>query len=279
MAIVAGGGASGLNIVPIARELGCRSVLLPSTAGALSACGALYSDVVSELSASRYVETRSFDLEGVNETLAAVEAAADEFLDDLADIGPRATRKEFMVEARYRAQVWELDVPIPPRFAGEEDVRALEEAFHRTHERVFAVREPGQYLECLLWKARATAVLDKPQVRSRELTGVDGRPDEAEAERAGDRFERGPRRRRVEVEPAAEEVPGVDPTEDDGRVGDGGLDAATAVAGRAGVGARAPRADAQEPARVDPDDRASSGADRLDVHGPDAGDVAGPAAA
>jgi len=180
VSMVAGGGASGLNAVPIARELGCRSVLLPSTAGALSACGALYSDVVSELSASRYVETRSFDLEGVNETLAAVEAAADEFLEDLADIGPRATRKEFMVEARYRAQVWELDVPIPSRIAGEEDVRALEEAFHATHERVFAVREPGQYLECLLWKARATAVLDKPQVRARELT--DGRPaDEAEA--------------------------------------------------------------------------------------------------
>ena len=50
VSIVAGGGASGLNIVPIARELGCRSVLLPATAGALSACGALYSDVVAEFS-------------------------------------------------------------------------------------------------------------------------------------------------------------------------------------------------------------------------------------
>jgi N-methylhydantoinase A len=180
VSMVAGGGASGLNAVSIARELGCKSVLLPSTAGALSACGALYSDVVSEFSASRYVETRSFDLDGVNETLAAVEAAADEFLDDLADIGPRAMRKEFMVEARYRAQVWELDVPIPSRIAGEEEVRALEEAFHATHERVFAVREPGQYLECLLWKTRATAVLDKPQVRAREITGG-GRMDHADA--------------------------------------------------------------------------------------------------
>src|SRR5581483_8065358 len=39
--IVAGGGASGLTVVPIARELGCRRVLLPSTASALSSCGAL----------------------------------------------------------------------------------------------------------------------------------------------------------------------------------------------------------------------------------------------
>jgi N-methylhydantoinase A len=182
VSIVAGGGASGLNIVPIARELGCRSVLLPSTAGALSACGALYSDVVAEFSRSRYAETRSLDLDSVNEALAEVERAADEFLDDLAGIEPRARRKDFTVEARYRAQVWELDVAVPPRLAGAGDVRALEEAFHARHERVFAVREPGQYLECLLWKARATAELEKPRVRARERSGTASAEPHAEVE-------------------------------------------------------------------------------------------------
>ena len=33
-AIVAGGGAAGLNILPIARELGCGRVMLPETASA-----------------------------------------------------------------------------------------------------------------------------------------------------------------------------------------------------------------------------------------------------
>jgi N-methylhydantoinase A len=87
----------------------------------------------------------------------------------VADLGPRETRKEFLVEVRYRGQVWELDVPLDrDRFDGADDVRALEEAFHEAHERVFAVREPGQHLECLLWKVRATAVLDKPELRARE---------------------------------------------------------------------------------------------------------------
>jgi N-methylhydantoinase A len=169
VAMVAGGGASGLTIVPIARELGCRQVLLPSTAAALSACGALYADVISEFSKSRYAETRSLDRSAVNEALAEVEAQADEFLASLADLAPRATRKEFMVEARYRAQVWELDVPIPDRLRSDDDVRAVEEAFHAVHRRIFAVDEPGQYLECLLWKVRATAVLSKPQVRTRPV--------------------------------------------------------------------------------------------------------------
>jgi N-methylhydantoinase A len=170
--VVAGGGASGLNIVPIARELGCRRVLLPSTASALSSCGALYADIVSEFTQSRYAETRSLDRGLVNEALAGVETRADAFLAGLAGLPVVGTRTDFLVEARYRAQVWELDVPVPPRLESDDDVRALEEAFHATHERIFAVREPGQYLECLLWKARATAVLAKPELRARELTGA-----------------------------------------------------------------------------------------------------------
>jgi N-methylhydantoinase A len=182
MTIVAGGGASGLNVVPIARELGCRRALVPSTAAALSACGALYSDVIAEFSRSRYAETRSLDLAGVNDTLADVEAEADVLLASLAELSPIATRKDFFVEARYRAQVWELDVPTPARLRDEDAVRALEEAFHETHERVFAVREPGQFLECLLWKVRATAVLEKPQVRAREVgQGHAGAGDHASA--------------------------------------------------------------------------------------------------
>jgi N-methylhydantoinase A len=169
VSMVAGGGASGLNVVPIARELGCRRVIVPATAGALSACGALYADVVSDFSGSLYAESHTMDVAAVDTLLAEVEQVADTFLAELDGIGPRATRKEFMAEARYRAQVWELEVPIRPRLRDAEGVLALEEAFHATHERVFAVREPGQYLECLLWKVRATAELVKPELRARAL--------------------------------------------------------------------------------------------------------------
>jgi N-methylhydantoinase A len=181
--LVAGGGASGLNVVPIARELGCRHVLLPSTAGAFSSCGALFADIVSEFSHSRYEETRSLDRSAVNAALEEVERRADAFLAGLSSLPVGSSRKDFFVEARYRAQVWELDVPVPRRLDTDEDVRAVEEAFHATHERIFAVREPGQYLECLLWKARATAVLEKPALRPRAP-----RAGAAEAESTADAY-------------------------------------------------------------------------------------------
>lgn len=173
--IVAGGGASGLNIIPIARELGCSRVLLPSTAGALSACGAMYADIISEFSVSWYAETRQLDFAAVNEALAVVDDRAQAFLQDLSDIDPLSTRVDFLVAARYRQQVWELDIPLAsPRFSSEADVEALEDTFHAVHRRVFAVDEPGQYLECLVWKSRATAVTRKPSVSARGIEAVDG---------------------------------------------------------------------------------------------------------
>ncbi len=174
--LVAGGGAAGLNIAPIARELGSKRVLIPATAGALSACGALYADFVSEFSTSTYAETRNLDAEAVNGALAAAEARADRFLGSLGDVDLTGSRKDFFVEARYRSQVWELDVPLArPRITGPADVTALEEAFHQVHQKVFAVHEPGQYVECLVWKTRATAVAKKPPVRARAaLVAGDG---------------------------------------------------------------------------------------------------------
>ena len=116
--VLAGRGRRGLG--PERRPDRARARLeaaccCPPTAGALSACGALFSDVISEFSRSRYAETRTLDPDAVNEVLADIEARADAFLADLADIDPVATHKEFTVEARYRAQIWELDVPIPSR--------------------------------------------------------------------------------------------------------------------------------------------------------------------
>ena len=44
------------------------------------------------------------------------------------------------------------------------------------HERIFAVREPGQHVECLLWKGRAIAQVDKPQLALAAPNGGTGQP-------------------------------------------------------------------------------------------------------
>jgi N-methylhydantoinase A len=111
----------------------------------------------------------------VNETLEEISTQIEHFSARLRGKGLNRFSTEYFVEARYPYQVWELDVLLPKgRFDGPGDLAAMIEAFHQEHERVFAVKEPGQQIECLYWRGRLTAFLDNPPL-TRSRTG-DARP-------------------------------------------------------------------------------------------------------
>ena len=161
--VVAGGGAAGFNIMPIARELGCATVILPRLASALSACGMQYSDIVFEATRSRFSDDRNFDIAGVNRALEEIEAELAAFRRGLKGAEGAEARIELLVEARYRAQVWELDTVLPKaRVQNAADIAALAEAFHQTHERVYAVRDEGSPVEFVNWKGRIAIRLFAP---------------------------------------------------------------------------------------------------------------------
>ena len=177
-AVVAGGGAAGLTVVPIARTLGCRRVLVPRAAGALSAYGAQHSDIVMEVSGSRYAHTDHFDHEGVGAVLDRIDAQLDDYQTRLAARGIQRFERSRYVEARYLNQQWEMEVPLPvERVAALADVVALRAAFDEQHERLYAVRDNAAPLECVNWKGRLTAFLSKPQVSESTGTGGADRPD------------------------------------------------------------------------------------------------------
>jgi N-methylhydantoinase A len=161
--LVAGGGAAGLTILPIARELGCREVLIPRAAGVLSAFGGQHSDIVREMTAPFVTNSKDFDFAGARSTLQALRERMVAFESGLpAGLAGEAQRRYF-VEARYAYQVWDLSIPLEGE--GVEDGAALErliESFHDAHERIFAVREPGQKIEMSQWKGRVVVDTAKP---------------------------------------------------------------------------------------------------------------------
>lgn len=175
--IVAGGGAAGASIMTIARELGCRRVVLPKVAAALSAAGMQFADIVAEEAASLVTLSNRFDFERVNATLAELEDRLAGFRATLPGRGERY-RLEHVAEARYLAQVWELDTPLPkPRFEAQADLDAFVEAFHEVHERVFAVRDEGSAVEAVTWKVRLVVQLGEPPATAEAATEtVPGQP-------------------------------------------------------------------------------------------------------
>ncbi|MGW0036860.1 hydantoinase/oxoprolinase family protein [Gordonia sp. NPDC003376] len=179
--LVAGGGAAGINIMTIAKELGCERVILPKVASALSASGMQYANIVAEKAASLVVDTEHFDAEAVNGLLQRLETELMAFHSQL-DGEHSGWTVEFIAEARYEGQVWELDTPLPVRrFDSEDDRAALVEAFHQVHHRVFAVRDEGSTIEIINWKARLIVELAEAPKPS-DMT-VQPRAGRASAER------------------------------------------------------------------------------------------------
>ena len=151
--LVGGGGAAGLNSVAIARRLGCTKVVIPELGAALSAAGAIMSDLHAGYRALHYAVTDNFDVAGVNRTLAGLLARCRRFLEG-PGTGAAEHSIDVVAEARYRHQIWEIDVPIPfHRFERGDQVAGVREAFHRAHEEIFGFGDPGSAVEFVGWRA------------------------------------------------------------------------------------------------------------------------------
>lgn len=152
--LVGGGGAAGLTAVAMARRLGCRRLLIPETGAALSAVGALLSELSTDAAQVCFTLSDDFAFEAVNDVLAALESECRGFAEGPGN-GAQETHIELAVEARYPHQAWEIEVPLrTARFADADDVSQLVADFHAMHRRIFAVDDPRSTVELLTWRAR-----------------------------------------------------------------------------------------------------------------------------
>ena len=157
--LIGGGGGGGLYCTGIAHRLGCWPALIPSASAALSATGAMLSDLRATYTATELMSARVFDRERANAVLDGLHAQCRDFCDG-PGAGSIRSVINFSVEARYQEQVWEIEVPLArPEFSSDEDVAALVETFHDTHDALFAVRDTGSDVEVLTWVARVSCSL------------------------------------------------------------------------------------------------------------------------
>jgi N-methylhydantoinase A len=162
---VGGGGGAGLNAVALARRLGCPRVVIPDVGAALSAAGALMSELATEFSHLHLTIAGQFDHVGVNAVLADLEEKCRQFM---AGPGARAYASaiDFSVEARYARQIWEMEVPLRgSRLAGPGDLELLVADVHATHREIFAIDDPGSEIEFVAWRARVRCTLRATKVR------------------------------------------------------------------------------------------------------------------
>jgi len=157
-ALLAFGGASGLHVTDIARQLNLERVVVPRVAPVLSAWGMLATDLRFEVARSHVGDTRSLDGAALErlfknmeaEGLARLRAAPGSGSGAGFDGPARASRS---VDMRYGEQVFEITVGLDGVDWSQADpLPQIVERFHRRHEELYTYCLPDQ--ETVLVNAR-----------------------------------------------------------------------------------------------------------------------------
>lgn len=153
--LIAGGGAGPTHAALVAEELGIPEVMIPNLAGVYCAFGWLRSDMVLDFVRSKVMPLGQADLKWLAGIYREMEREAE------ATLGNGRPSLRRLVEARYYGQFRETEVEVPGGRLGPEALKAVTEAFHRRHERLFHFKVPDMELEFIHYRVRASLLMDK----------------------------------------------------------------------------------------------------------------------
>ena len=153
--LVAFGGAGGLHACELAQGLGIPRVIVPALPGALSAFGILVSDVVKDYSRTVLLRIKEkLPTAQLEKEFAGLIARAQKELKQEAWSGTVHIQRS--VDARYRGQGYELNIPYTPRVIGE---------FCREHQRRYGYGYPGREVEIVTLRVRALMKSQSPRAK------------------------------------------------------------------------------------------------------------------
>ncbi len=148
--LLAFGGASGLHITDIARQLDLSRVIVPRIAAVLSAWGMLATDLRFEVARSHVGDIRALAGAAIKTLFEEMEREGLSRLRASFDGPARTTR---LVEMRYGEQVFEIAVTLDEvDWAAPDPLPQIVEQFHRRHQELYGYSAPDQ--EAVLVNAR-----------------------------------------------------------------------------------------------------------------------------
>ena len=153
-ALLSFGGAAGLHVTDVARQLDLTRVVVPRVAAVLSAWGMLATDLRFEVSRTHIGDTTRLDGAGLKRLFAEMEQEGQARLRASFD-GPARVQRS--VEMRYGEQIFEITVPLDDiDWDADDPLPQIVERFHDRHEALYtyALREQG----AVLVNARAAVI-------------------------------------------------------------------------------------------------------------------------
>jgi N-methylhydantoinase A len=170
-ALLSFGGAAGLHVTEVARQLDLTRVLVPRVAAVLSAWGMLATDLRFEVSRTHIGDTARLDGAAIKHLFAEMEQEGLARLRASFD-GPVRVRRS--VEMRYGEQIFEITVPLDDiDWDVDDPLPQIVERFHNRHEELYTYALRDQ--DAVLVNARAAVIGVLPSVPQEPM--LPARPD------------------------------------------------------------------------------------------------------
>ena len=172
-ALLSFGGAAGIHITEIARQLEVQRVIIPRTAAVLSAWGMLATDLRYEVSRTHIGDTGSLKAGDVREVFSEMELEGRSRLKEAFEGDVCISRSADM---RYGEQIYEVDVSLDDvDFSDDDLMKSISDRFHKRHEELFTYSLPDQ--DAVLVNGRLAAIgalPDLPQEPKTEVRAASG---------------------------------------------------------------------------------------------------------
>ena len=170
-ALVAFGGAGPLHATALAADLDIPKVIVPRTAGVLSALGLLISDIIYDYSTSRVRRLADVDPDDLQREFDRFDAEGRGRLDE-EDLDEDQMVVERTLDLRYAGQSFELGVPVPEGGIDAETIETVESRFHDTHRRRYGHAYEDEPVELVTIRSRARGIVAEPDLEAEHVEGT-----------------------------------------------------------------------------------------------------------
>ncbi|HEV3175987.1 MAG TPA: hydantoinase/oxoprolinase family protein [Stellaceae bacterium] len=170
-ALQAFGGAGPMMACFLAREVGMKNVVIPTTPGVLSALGGLIADIKNDFIATVFVELETGALPAIRAGYEALKRAALHWLrQEQGYDGPH--QFIYSADMRYHGQSHEIETVLDTAHLMHGDIAGIAETFHRRHEEVYDHADREAPIQLINLRLVIAGESPKPQFsRAPEIAG------------------------------------------------------------------------------------------------------------
>src|SRR5438132_3251261 len=160
-ALVAYGGAGPLHAVQVARELGIRTVIVPTGPGVFSAFGMLFSDLRYDFVRTWFTRLEDAPFAAIERVYRDLERQGRAAIAGTS-VKPQKITLKRAADMRYVGQEHAVTVDLPLKVFERQDRRAIKRLFDAMHELRYGTSAPDERAEIVSLRSTVIGLMRKP---------------------------------------------------------------------------------------------------------------------